>query len=161
MQGWELSDPRISIQYRQPLASNGNSQLPPPPPGYPGQGTALIVLIIAAALMIAGFGLAVFLQRKRRSPHERVLPAAIKPTGGDDTDYEAGPDSKAATQSEEPHGRTEPSPIPSSARAPSMQHVSDPPDSSPEDTAIPGHEEEASSNSIESALNDTVSTAPP
>ena len=160
VQGWELSDPRISIQYRQPLASNGNSQLPPPPPGYPGQGTALIVLIIAAALMIAGFGLAVFLQRKRRSPHERVLPAAIKPTGGDDTDYEAGPDSKAATQSEEPHGRTEPSPIPSSARAPSMQHVSDPPDSSPEDTAIPGHEEEASSNSIESALNDTVSTAP-
>ena len=161
VQGWDLSDPRISIQYRQPLASNGNSQLPPPPPGYPGQGTALIVLIIAAALMIAGFGLAVFLQRKRRSPHERVLPAAIKPTGGDDTDYEAGPDSKAATQSEEPHGRTEPSPIPSSAQAPSMQHVSDPPDSSPEETAIPGHEEEASSNSIESALNDTVSTAPP
>ena len=119
------------------------------------------MLIIAAALMIAGFGLAVFLQRKRRSPHERVLPAAIKPTGGDDTDYEAGPDSKAATQSEEPHGRTEPSPIPSSARAPSMQHVSDPPDSSPEDTAIPGHEEEASSNSIESAPNDIVSTAPP
>ena len=162
VQGWDLSDPRISIQYRQPLASNGNSQLPLPPPGYPGQGTALTVLIIAAALMIAGFGLAVFLQKKRRSPHGRVEPAAIKPEGSD-MYYEEGADSaekETATQSEEPHGRTEPSPIPSSAQAPSMQHASDPQDSSPGDMAIPGCEEEATSNSIESAPNDTVSTAP-
>ncbi len=162
VQGWELSDPRISIQYRQPLASNGNSQLPPPPPGYPGQGTALIVLIIAAALMIAGFGLAVFLQRKRRSPHERVLPVARKPEGVD-MDYEEGPDraeKETSAHSDESRGRKETSPGPSSAQAPSMQHVSDPEDSSPEDTAIPGHEEKASSNSIESAPNDTFSTAP-
>jgi uncharacterized membrane protein len=41
-----------------------------------------------------------------------------------------------------------------------MQHVSDPEDSSPGDMAIPGREEEAASNSIESAPDDTVSTAP-
>ena len=65
VQGWEVTDPQISIQYQQPLAANSNSQLPLPP-GYPGEGTALIMLVIAAALLVAGFGFAVFLQRKRR-----------------------------------------------------------------------------------------------
>ena len=66
VQGYEVSDPRISIQYQQPLAANGSS-LPSLPPGYPGEGAALIMLLIAAALLVAGFGFAVFLQRKRRS----------------------------------------------------------------------------------------------
>lgn len=161
VQGWDLSDPRISIQYRQPLASDGNSQLPPPP-GYPGEGTALIVLIIAAALMIAGFGLAVFLQRKRHSPHERALPAAIKPAGGD-MDYEAGADSgekEAAVQSEEAPGRMESAPSPSPAQAPLTQQVSDPPDSSSGDMAIIRDEEEDPSDPTESDPDDASSTAP-
>jgi uncharacterized membrane protein len=66
VQGYEVSDPRISILYQQPLAANGSS-LPSLPPGYPGEGAALIMLLIAAALLVAGFGFAVFLQRKRRS----------------------------------------------------------------------------------------------
>lgn len=66
VQGWEVTDPQISIQYQQPLAANSNSRLPLPP-GYPGEGTALIMLVIAAALLVAGFGFAVFLQRKRRA----------------------------------------------------------------------------------------------
>lgn len=65
VQGYEVSDPRISILYQQPLAANGSSL--PPLPGYPGEGAALIMLLIAAALLVAGFGFAVFLQRKRRS----------------------------------------------------------------------------------------------
>ncbi|MFA6372249.1 MAG: hypothetical protein WCW68_06460 [Methanothrix sp.] len=65
VQGYEVSDPRISIQYQQLLAANGSSLLPLPPV-YPGDGAALIVLIIAVALMVAGFGFAVFLQRKKR-----------------------------------------------------------------------------------------------
>jgi len=69
VQGYEVSDPRITIQYQQPLAANGSS-LPPLPPGYPGEGAALIMLLIAAALLVAGFGFAVFLQRKRRSSIE-------------------------------------------------------------------------------------------
>jgi uncharacterized membrane protein len=66
VQGYEVSDPRITILYQQPLAANGSS-LPPLLPGYPGEGAALIMLLIAAALLVAGFGFAVFLQRKRRS----------------------------------------------------------------------------------------------
>jgi len=66
VQGYEVSDPRISILYQQPLAANGSS-LPSLPPGYPGEGAALVMLLIAAALLVAGFGFAVFLQRKRRS----------------------------------------------------------------------------------------------
>lgn len=66
VQGWEVTDPQISIQYQQLLAANSNSQLPLPP-GYPGEGTALIMLVIAAALLVAGFGFAVFLQRKWRA----------------------------------------------------------------------------------------------
>ncbi|OPY54926.1 MAG: hypothetical protein A4E49_00646 [Methanosaeta sp. PtaU1.Bin112] len=65
VQGYEVSDPVISIEYRQQLSSNGSS-LPPLPPAYPGEGAALVMLIIAAALLMAGFGFAVFLQRKRR-----------------------------------------------------------------------------------------------
>ncbi|MGV8174400.1 MAG: DUF7343 domain-containing protein [Methanothrix sp.] len=65
VQGWDISNPRISIEYQQPLAADANSQLPPPP-GALGEGAALVMLVIAAALMIAGFGFAVFLQRKRQ-----------------------------------------------------------------------------------------------
>lgn len=65
VQGWDVSDPKISIQYQQPLASGSKSL--PQPPGYPGEGTALIMLLIAAVLMIAGFGFAMVLQRRRRN----------------------------------------------------------------------------------------------
>jgi hypothetical protein len=65
IQGYEVSNPLITIHYRQLLAANGSS-LPPLPPAYPSEGAALVMLIIAAALLMAGFGLAVFLQRKRR-----------------------------------------------------------------------------------------------
>ena len=79
VQGYEVSDPRITIQYQQPLAANGSS-LPPLLPGYPGQGAALIMLLIAAALLVAGFGFAVFLQRKRRGSMARPIASPIENT---------------------------------------------------------------------------------
>jgi len=114
VQGWEVSDPQISIQYRQPLAANSNSQLPLPP-GYPGEGTALIMFIIAAALLIAGFGFAVFLQRKKRVAAERPsdeLAAGRKGAGiekigaGIETDAHVGDDvpSIAASSQEDSSG---------------------------------------------------------
>jgi len=78
VQGYEVSDPRITILYQQPLAANGSS-LPPLPPGYPGEGAALIMLLIAAALLVAGFGFAVFLQRKRRGSIELAKDTTIAP----------------------------------------------------------------------------------
>ena len=88
VQGYEVSDPRISIQYQQLLVANGSS-LPSLPPSYPGEGAALIMLLIAAALLVAGFGFAVFLQRKRRgsmaspiaSPIENTVVGAIADDG--------------------------------------------------------------------------------
>lgn len=74
VQGYDVSDPVITIEYRQLLASNGSS-LPPLPPPYPSEGAALIMLIVAAALLVAGFGFAVFLQRKKRS--QAAAPNAI------------------------------------------------------------------------------------
>ncbi|MCX6672595.1 MAG: hypothetical protein NTY37_02320 [Methanothrix sp.] len=77
VQGYEVSDPRISIQYQQPLAANGSS-LPSLPPGYPGEGAALIMFLIAAALLVAGFGFAVFLQRRRRSSMASPIASPIE-----------------------------------------------------------------------------------
>ncbi len=79
VQGYEVSDPRISIQYRQLLAANGSS-LPSLSPGYPGEGAALIMLLIAAALLVAGFGFAVFLQRKKRSSMASPTASSIENT---------------------------------------------------------------------------------
>jgi uncharacterized membrane protein len=78
VQGYEVSDPRITILYQQPLAANGSS-LPPLLPGYPGEGAALIMLLIAAALLVAGFGFAVFLQRKRRGSIELAKDTTTAP----------------------------------------------------------------------------------
>ena len=79
VQGYEVSDPRISIQYQQLLVANGSS-LPSLLPGYPGEGAALIMLLIAAALLVAGFGFAVFLQRKRRSSMASSIASPIENT---------------------------------------------------------------------------------
>lgn len=65
VQGWEVSDPQISIQYQQPLASSSKSL--PQPPGDPREGTALVMLLMAAFLMVAGFGFAIVLQRRKRN----------------------------------------------------------------------------------------------
>jgi uncharacterized membrane protein len=82
IQGYEVSDPLITIQYRQLLAANGSS-LPPLPPAYPSESAVLIMLLIAAALLMAGFGLAVFLQRKRRglmaSPYAKDAATSLMP----------------------------------------------------------------------------------
>ncbi len=88
VQGYEVSNPIITIQYRQILAANGSS-LPPLPPTYPSEGAALIMLLIAAALLMAGFGLAVFMQRKRResmtSPIENGVEGTITAALAKDT----------------------------------------------------------------------------
>ncbi len=126
VQGYEVSDPRISILYQQPLAANGSSL--PPLPGYPGEGAALIMLLIAVALLVAGFGFAVFLQRKRcgsmASPIEDDLSlpsvaaktssstevdSRLPPTGEDDGVFLS--ETSQTALANEP-GRIEPSPRP-------------------------------------------------
>ena len=102
VQGYEVSDPRISIQYQQLLVANGSS-LPSLPPGYPGEGAALIMLLIAAALLVAGFGFAVFLQRKRRSSMASSIASPIENTvAGAIVDEEAAREIATAPLPEKP-----------------------------------------------------------
>ncbi|MHB8117327.1 MAG: helix-turn-helix transcriptional regulator [Methanothrix sp.] len=101
VQGYEVSDPRISIQYKQLLAANGSS-LPSLPPGYPGEGAALIMLLIAAALLVAGFGFAVFLQRKRRSSMASPIASPIENTAVGAITDEAAKETATAPLPEKP-----------------------------------------------------------
>jgi len=131
VQGWEVSDPRISIQYQQPLAANGSS-LPLPPPDYPGEGAALIMLLIAASLLVAGFGFAVFLQKKRRGPIESLIENQVE---GGITDEKAK-ETATAPQTEKPDMTVPPSQPSATVDVSSSFEESSLPTSSPEDDSV-------------------------
>ena len=135
VQGYEVSDPRISIQYQQPLVANGSS-LPSLPPGYPGEGAALIMLLIAAALLVAGFGFAVFLQRKRRSSMASPIASPIENTVVGAIADEAAREIATAPLPEKPE-MVGPLDLPSAAaKASSSSEVDSRLPSSPEDDGV-------------------------
>ena len=70
VQGYEVQDPSISIQYQQPLdAGSAPFSLPaiPPglPPGYPGAGISLTLLLAGAFILAIGSVLGMILRRRR------------------------------------------------------------------------------------------------
>ena len=74
VQGYEVTDPKISIQYRQPLPAGGAAPSSPPPapaggfPPVPPNDDAnanLILLLVAAALIMAGSALVIVMGRKK------------------------------------------------------------------------------------------------
>ncbi len=70
VQGYEVQDPSISIQYQQTLAAGSAPfSLPaiPPglPPGYPGSGISLILLLAGAFILAIGSVLGVIIRRRR------------------------------------------------------------------------------------------------
>ena len=70
VQGYEVQDPSISIQYHQTLAAGSAPfSLPaiPPglPPGYPGSGISLILLLAGAFILAIGSVLGVIIRRRR------------------------------------------------------------------------------------------------
>ena len=135
VQGYEVSDPRISIQYQQLLAANGSS-LPSLPPGYPGEGAALIMLLIAAALLVAGFGFAVFLQRKRRGSMASPTASSIENTVVGAIADEAAREIATAPLPEKPD-MVGPLDLPSAAaKASSSSEVDSRLPSSPEDDGV-------------------------
>jgi uncharacterized membrane protein len=164
VQGYEVSDPRISIQYKQLLAANGSS-LPSLPPVYPGEGAALIMLLIAAALLVAGFSFAVFLQRKRRSSVAAAILSPIENGREETIEDESAKGNATALPSEKPE-MAQPQDLPSAvAESSSSVALDSVIISSPEEDGVfPGAPHETIANepghiSIESAKDREIAAA--
>ena len=95
VQGYEVTDPRISIQYRQPLPAGGAAPSSPPPapaggfpPVPPNDNANLILHLVAASLIMAGSALAIVMWRRKgeslqkapaSGPEMAMPPAGISP----------------------------------------------------------------------------------
>ena len=81
VQGYEVQDPSISIQYQQPLAT-GPAPFSPPavppglPPGDPGTDINLLLFLVGGFVLAMGSALGVILWRRRFHP-----PASPSPLG--------------------------------------------------------------------------------
>jgi uncharacterized membrane protein len=74
IQGYEVSNPAISIQYQQPLAASSGLSASIPL-GFSGSNANIIVLLIAALLLTA-IALAIVMLRRRSEPLRNSSPAA-------------------------------------------------------------------------------------
>ena len=85
VQGYEVRDPSIFIQYQQPLAAGStpiSPALPPGlPPGYPGADINLILLLAGAFVLVMGSALGVILWRRRIHPLNSPTPQQSGPLG--------------------------------------------------------------------------------
>jgi len=73
VQGYDVQDPSISIQYQQPLATGSTPFSPPAvppglPPGDPGSDINLILFLVGAFVLAMGSALGVILWRRRFHP---------------------------------------------------------------------------------------------
>ena len=85
MQGYDVSNPQITIQYRQPLAGNSAGMPPAPPLGslpLP-EGFGLVLLIIAAALLVSGFALGVIILKRQAGRQNRAAELPMQPRAPD------------------------------------------------------------------------------
>jgi uncharacterized membrane protein len=85
MQGYDVSNPQITIQYRQPLAGNSAGMPPAPPLGslpLP-EGFGLVLVIIAAALLVSGFALGVIILKRQAGRQNRAAEVPMPPHGPD------------------------------------------------------------------------------
>ena len=74
IQGYEVSNPAISIQYQQPLAASSGLSASIPL-GFSGSDANIIVLLIAA-LLVTALALAIVMLRRRSEPLRNSSPAA-------------------------------------------------------------------------------------
>lgn len=85
MQGYDVSNPQITIQYRQPLAGNSAGMPPAPPLGslpLP-EGFGLVLAIIAAALLVSGFALGVIILKRQAGRQNRAAEVPMQPHAPD------------------------------------------------------------------------------
>lgn len=80
VEGYEVSNPTIAIQYQQPLAAaSGLSGAIPP--GGPGN-SASIIMLLAASLLVAVLALAIVMWRRRNDSHPNTIGPADKKVAG-------------------------------------------------------------------------------
>lgn len=74
VQGYEVSNPAISIQYQQPLAAASGLSASIPS-GFPGSDANIIVLLLIAALLVTVLALAIVMLRRRSESLRNASPA--------------------------------------------------------------------------------------
>ena len=80
VQGYEVSNPTIAIEYQQPLAASGS--LPAAiPPGGPSD-SASIIMLLAAGLLVAVLALAIVMWRRRSESHPNAFGPADRRVAG-------------------------------------------------------------------------------
>lgn len=80
VQGYEVSNPTIAIEYQQPLAASGS--LPSAlPPGGPGDSASTIMLL-AAGLLVVVIALAIVMWRRRSESHPNASGPADRRVAG-------------------------------------------------------------------------------
>jgi len=75
VQGYEVHDPNITIEYQQSLANQGSMPLPPPP-GFIGYNLNLALLLAAASLLFAGAALIVFMAHRESASRKSAIVVA-------------------------------------------------------------------------------------
>jgi uncharacterized membrane protein len=80
VQGYEVSNPTIAIEYQQPLAASGS--LPSAlPPGGPGN-SAGIIMLLAAGLLVAVLALAIVMWRRKNDSQPNAFGPADRRVAG-------------------------------------------------------------------------------
>ncbi len=75
VQGYEVQDPNITIEYQQSLSNQGSMALPPPP-GFMGNNVNLALLLAAASLLFAGAAFIVFMTHRESGSRKSALEVA-------------------------------------------------------------------------------------
>ena len=75
VQGYEVQDPNITIEYQQSLANQGSMPLPPPP-GFMSNNVNLALLMAAASILFAGAAFIVFMTHRESNPPKSAIEVA-------------------------------------------------------------------------------------
>ncbi|NMB84781.1 MAG: helix-turn-helix domain-containing protein [Methanothrix sp.] len=75
VQGYEVHDPNITVEYQHPLTNQGSMPLPPPP-GFVGNYLNLALILAAASLLFAGAALIVFMAHRESASRKSAIEVA-------------------------------------------------------------------------------------
>lgn len=98
VQGYEVTDPNISIEYQQSLAASSGTPPLPLPPGSPAENTTLILLLVVLVVLSAALA-ATVLARRHSGGYQERAPASGTMQGGSGAAAEPDSDDSRALPS--------------------------------------------------------------